>query len=353
MLRRHFTPPWFLHVPLLGLLACVLLLHPAKAIVLYDTANPLDNTGTPTGTYQNSGWEWQGKYGAFLGTMIGAQYFITAQHIGVQGTGTFVSTAGFNGVGDVTYTIDSAANGGTGYWNIAGTDLRVFKINETFSSWAPIYTGGSEIGSTLVTFGRGGARGAEVTLGPELHGWLTTGSDGVARWGANQVSNIFTSGVGDLLAAEFNATPGQNEATLSVGDSGGGVFIKVGAQWYLAGVNYAADGLFDTNNTVGDFSEFNAALFDKGGFYEGSDSTGWTFQSNTPFDKPTQFYASRISASSAEILTIITPVPEPGGLVLIGLSCIALLRRRRPTLSSGTVFELSKNQPAGRGRQHA
>jgi hypothetical protein len=327
--------PRFMLCPLLGLMVCIWAFNPVMAIVLYDTGNPLDNTSAPTGTYQNSGWEWQGKYGAFLGTMIGEQYFITAQHIGVQGTGTFVSTADFNGIGDVTYTIDSSANGGTGYWNIAGTDLRVFKINETFSSWAPIYTGGSEISSTLVTFGRGGARGAEVSLGPELHGWLTTGSDGLARWGANQVSNIFTSGVGDLLAAEFNAIPGQNESTLSVGDSGGGLFIEVGAQWYLAGVNYATDGLFDTNNTVGDFSEFNAALFDKGGFYEGTDGTGWTFHSNTVSDKPTQFYASRISASSAEILTIITPVPEPGGLFLIGISAVALLQRRRGSFRTG------------------
>lgn len=317
-------------LPLLCRLAAWILFgSQGHAIVLYDTANPLENTSAPSGSYQDSGWAWQGKYGAFLGTMIGEQYFITAQHIGVQGSGTFVSTAAFNGGGDITYTIDTSANGGTGFWNIAGTDLRVFKINENFSSWAPIYTGSAETGTSLVTFGRGGARGAELTLGPELHGWLTTGSDGVARWGANQVSTIYTTGVGDLLAAEFNATAGQNEATLSVGDSGGGLFIKVGAQWYLAGVNYAADGLFDNNNTSGDFSEFSAALFDKGGFYEGTDGTGWAFHQDTFSDKPSQFYASRISSSSSEILSIITPVPEPGGLVLVGLSGLLWFHRRR------------------------
>jgi hypothetical protein len=299
------------------------------AIVLYDTDNPLANTTAPVGDYANSGWAWQGRYGAFLGTMIGEQYFITAQHIGVQGSGTFVSTAAFNGLADVTYTIDTAANGGLGFWDIAGTDLRVFKILESFSTWAPIYTGGAEVGSTLVTFGRGAPRGAEVMLGPDLHGWYTTTSDGVPRWGANVVSQVISSGVGDLLAAQFNAVAGQHEATLSHGDSGGGVFIQVGGDWFLAGVNYAADGLFDTNNTVGDFSEFSAALFDRGGFYQGSDTGGWTFISDTPADKPSMMYASRISSSAGEILSIITPVPEPGALWLLCLSGIFFQRRRR------------------------
>jgi hypothetical protein len=299
----------------------------SSGIVLLDTDNASSNTTAPSGIYADSGWGFQGEYGGFLGTMIGQQYFITAQHFGVQG-GTFVSTAEFNGVADVTYTIDSAANGGAGFWDIAGTDLRVFKINENFTSWAEIYTGSSEVGSTMVTFGRGGPRGAEVTIGPTVHGWHTTGMDGVSRWGANEVSGIVTSGVGDLISAQFNDVSGQNEATLSSGDSGGGVFIKVGAQWQLAGINYAVDGFFDTNSTVGDFSEFDAALFDTGGFYEGSDGTGWNFHTDTGLDKPSSMYASRVSSSSTEILAIVA-VPEPGSLVLLAMAGMAMLRRRR------------------------
>ena len=305
----------------------------SSGIVLYDTDNALANTAAPTGIYEDSGWAYQGKYGSFLGTMIGQQYFITAQHFGVQGGGTFVSTADFNGVGDVTYTIDSSANGGTGFWNIAGTDLRVFKINESFSTWAQLYTGSSEVGSPMVTFGRGGPRGAEVTLDemgiPVLHGWYTGLSDGVARWGANEVSGIVASGVGDLISAQFNAVAGQNEATLSSGDSGGGVFIKVGAQWQLAGINYAADGLFDTNDTQGDFSEFEAALFDKGGFFQGSDGVvGWTEIPNGGTDIASQMYASRISTNAAAISAIIA-VPEPGSVMLLAFAGAWMLRRRR------------------------
>ena len=299
----------------------------SPGIVLYDTDNPSANNTAPTGTYVDSGWAYQGKFGSFLGTMIGEQYFITAQHIGVQGT-SFVSGAEFNGVVDVTYTIDTSANGGVGFWDISGTDLRIFKINESFSSWAELYTGSSELGKTMVTFGRGGVRGAEVTLGPTVHGWYTNPADGIARWGANEVSGVFNTGVGQVLAAQFNAVAGQNEATLSSGDSGGAVFIQDGGQWKLAGINYAVDGMFDTNNTVGDFNEFEAALFDKGGFYEGTDSSGWNFVTNTGFDKPSSMYASRISASAAEIMAIVA-VPEPSTLMLLALAGTAMLRRRR------------------------
>ena len=109
--------PWVLAI-WIGLTAV------SSGIVLLDTDHASANTTAPTGIYQDSGWGFQGEYGGFLGTMIGQQYFITAQHFGVQGS-TFVSTAEFNGVADVTYTIDASANGGAGFWNIAGTDLRV------------------------------------------------------------------------------------------------------------------------------------------------------------------------------------------------------------------------------------
>jgi hypothetical protein len=49
-----------------------------------------------------------------LGTLIGPKYFITAQHF-LQQSNTFVSSAEFNGIADVTYTMDAFANGGQAY----------------------------------------------------------------------------------------------------------------------------------------------------------------------------------------------------------------------------------------------
>ncbi len=300
----------------------------ASGVVFYETGASNHNATAPTGAYANSGWEYEGLFGGFLGTMISPQLFITAQHIGLQG-GTFVSSAVFNGVADVTYTIDAAANGNVGYWDISGTDLRIYKVNETFPTYATLYTASDELGKTLVTNGRGGPRGDEVIVGAESKGWETAGSDGVSRWGANQVSAIYNTPGGSLLAAEFNALSGIEETFLASGDSGGGLFIKDGATWKLAGVNYAIEEDFDTNNITGDNSHFTGAIFDKGGLYQGSDVGGWTLIPESGSDIPGQFFASRISTNVAAINAVIQSVPEPGGVWLVGTAMVVCLRRRR------------------------
>ncbi|WP_395743335.1 hypothetical protein [Prosthecobacter sp.] len=303
---------------------------PCRAVVFEATADPTHNTTAPTGIFADSGWQYEGSYGAYLGTMIAPQYFITAQHFGLQGS-TFTQSSVFNGSADMTYNIDTAANGGLGYWDIAGTDLRIFKIQETFSTYAPLYTGSLETGLTMEINGRGGARGADVLVGGVLHGWQDTTPDGTARWGTNTVSGIYSSAIGDLLTASFSASGTAEEATLSNGDSGGGVFVDDGGIWKLAGVNYSIDGMFDTNNVIGDGSDFNAALFDRGGLYQGSDSFGWTFIPDLPVDNPSSMYASRIS-TSADAITAITMVPEPHSALLVALALAAgLLQRRRIT----------------------
>ena len=299
---------------------------PAPAIVFYDTADANHNNAAPTGIYASAGWQFEGYFGSFLGTMIAPQHFITAQHIGDQGA-TFLHKAAFSGdPSDVAYTVDTSANGGTGYWDIAGTDLRVYRINEVFPYFADLYTGSGEAGSTIVTMGRGGPRGSDVIVGAELKGWQAGGADGIARWGANEVSAIQASPVGDLLRAEFNASGVSEEAFLSVGDSGGGVFILDGGTWKLAGINYATDGFFDTNDIVGDNSHFSGAIFDKGGLYEGSDGGGWTLHADEPADIPANLYASRISTSAGAILAV---VPEPAGVLLVMLAACLRGRARR------------------------
>jgi hypothetical protein len=306
---------------LLGALAGAFLPGGAKGIILFDTGNALANTTAPAGIYADSGWAYQGMYGDFLGTMIAPQFFITADHIGISAVPTFTSVESGS-----LYTIDVAANGGAGFWRVGETDLRVYKINESFSSYAPLYTGGLEAGMDLVVYGRGGPRGAEVEVEGDLRGWYHTGADGVVRWGANEVDGITIIGGNEYLTASFTPVLGQNEATLSVGDSGGAVFINDGGVWKLAGINYGVDGYFDTNNVSGDGLAFEAALFDRGGFYQGRDDAGWF--GPLPDGSPGSFYASRISASALEIQGIVG-VPEPGGVLLVLLGMGLGMRRRR------------------------
>jgi len=55
---------------------------PSSAIILYGTDDPSVNTSAPGGALADSGWQYEGQFIGFLGTVIAPNYFITAQHIG-------------------------------------------------------------------------------------------------------------------------------------------------------------------------------------------------------------------------------------------------------------------------------
>jgi hypothetical protein len=208
------------------------------------------------------------------------------------------------------------------------SDLTVWEVQGSFTSYAPLYTGGSELGENLMVFGRGTQRGAVVTVGLEDKGWRWGVSDGVKRWGQNTVSDIISGGsaLGQLLVADFNRGAGDNEAHLSSGDSGGGVFIQDGGTWKLAGINYGVDGPFSLDGTAD--SGFNAALYDSGGLYY-SDGGTWHYIDDQGQDITTAFYATRISSNQAWIQSVIA-VPESEFAVpaaCLGLMVFAAYRR--------------------------
>jgi len=306
----------------------VWLISSALGVIFFDTGDVAHNREVaPTAAYADSGWQFQGGFGSKLATMISPNHIITAKHIGVSTT--FVHKSHFNGTPmDVSYAVDNTVNGGLGYWNVGTTDLRIFQVSGTFSSYAPLYTGSDEVGKELVVMGRGTQRGATVNLGGTDKGWEWGTSDGKTRWGRNNVTNIDAIGVlGEMLAVDFDADSGIDEAHLSIGDSGGSVFIKDAGVWKLAGINYAVDGAWDTNDITEDGTEFQAVLTDAGGFYNGSDGSGWTFIDDEVDDIPSQFYASRISAKVVEI-NVITGVPEPSAALLFLAGGLGFIARR-------------------------
>src|SRR2546423_14264916 len=107
---------------------------PVRAVILYGTADPLANTTAPTGDLSGSGWQYEGQFGGFLGTVIASNFFITAKHIG----GSLGQTFTFDGASYTTIAVFPDPDSDFQIWQVAGT----------FTTHAPLFSGnaGDETG---------------------------------------------------------------------------------------------------------------------------------------------------------------------------------------------------------------
>lgn len=267
-------------------------LLPLHAVIFYSTGDPSYNTNAPGGALTNSGWQYQGTWSTFSGTVISSNAFITAKHVG-------------GAVGDL-FTFRGVHYAATASYESPEADLRIWRVAGQFPAFAPLYTRGNENGKALVVFGRGTQRGPEVRINNRLKGWQWGLGDAVQRWGKNSVSGILQgpTEIGEVLRAGFNAG-GHNEVTLSAGDSGGAVFIRDGRIWKLAGINYGVDGPYNTTNSG---AGFDAAIFNSRGLYVPDGGTGWQPFSGKPITG--NFYATRISSHVAWINSVLS-LPGP------------------------------------------
>lgn len=274
-----------------SLAAILFVAAPAKAVIRY--GSPERNTSAPTGRLDGSGWQYQGRWAGFLGTPIAPSYFLAAKHIG----GT---------VGDI-FTLD-----GVGYRTVSvvpspASDLNIWKVDGTFPRYASLYETSDERDRQLVVHGTGTQRGGEVRVGGILKGWTWGEEDRVQSWGTNAVEGIVDGGtsLGSLLRFAFDARGGADEAILSSGDSGGGVFILIDGVWRLAGMNYGVDGPFSL--VGGSDGGFMGAIFDARGLYTGG-AGGWQYVSpRLRKSAPASSYATRISSNLAFIRSVIGP----------------------------------------------
>ena len=263
----------------------------SKAVILYGTNDPSINTTAPGGELAGSGRQYEGQLNAaFIGTVIASNYFVTANHIG----GNVGELFFFNGNAYTT----------TAVFRDTASDLAVWQVAETFPIRAPLYSSaaGSEVNLRLVVFGRGTQRGDPVFVGTDSHlgGWGWGAYDFVQRWGTNVVGSIVSDPTyGKLLRAPFDANGGPNEAHLSSGDSGGGVFVLNTStnRWEFAGVNLSVDGPFSIS--MDGSNPFNAAMFDTSGLFVQSDQ-GWITAPN-----PSAFYATEIADRKGFIESVV------------------------------------------------
>ncbi len=277
----------------LALFVLLLALTPlAQAVILFRTADPAANTTAPTGDLDGSGWQFEGLWGAFLGTPVAPHFFLSAKHIGQAG-GSF----SFEGA---PYTLVKE-------FGDPNSDLDLWQVAEAFPVFAPLYTKSDEVGRLTLVIGRGTQRGSEIFTNGVFSGWNWGAGDSVQRWGENLVSAIVTvSPDNDFLYGTFDAAGLDEEATLSSGDSGGAAFIQDGDAWKLAGIHYAVDGPFyvDASGNGG----FDAALFDSRGLYisDGASPPHYTLiEGDAPV--PAGFYPTRISSKLGWIYSVTDP----------------------------------------------
>lgn len=294
----------------------LLFLSSAPAVMFYDTGSTTHNTTTPgivNGLDASRPWNLQGAFGNFLGTPISPNHFITAAHIGTPSTSiTFAS-----GPNAGTYSIVGSPQ------NSPNNDLRIWTISGAFVDFAELYTTNDEVGKNLLVIGRGTQRGADY-IGPSssVRGWNWGAEDHVQRWGQNTVSSIAAGGF--YLDATFSPVSGIGESMLSVGDSGGAIFLQSDGQWKLAGINFAVSGPFHSNNsTVG--SGTRSAIFNLSGLYVSDNNATFTGPLGSGSDI---FRVSRISADQTWIASAI-PEPSVYALIMVGVGTLLLARRRR------------------------
>src|SRR5580700_11369518 len=127
-------------MPLIGSKSSAIVLR-LSTITTY--GNPRELHGQPA----NIGWQFEGQFDGFLGTVIAPNYFIIAKHIG----GVLGDKFTFNGTNYTT----------TAVFPDPSSDLQIWRVSGTFPIQAPLYAGspGSEANLLLTVFGRGTQRG--------------------------------------------------------------------------------------------------------------------------------------------------------------------------------------------------
>lgn len=227
--------------------------------------------------------------GIYLGknATTGRGWVLTATHVTplTVGSGT-ITVGGQTYIVRASHIIKHPDSSGT-----LNSDIRLYAIAGDPGDPAlpsltavPLLESDVEEGDDLVLTGRGRRRQAptEDTTEPYEWDWDTSGANQLTRqirWGTNHVE-IYTPAAPDVLvslsegpssnketvcfASVFDDPAGSGtsaEGQLALLDSGGGVFVRHGVSWYLAGINSYVDDGPDADTQAspsgyGDFSIF-------------------------------------------------------------------------------------------------
>jgi len=124
---------------------------PGRALIFFATDDPTYNIKAPGCELANSGWQYVGRWGLYVGVPVAADYFLTAKHLG-------------GAVGDA-FSYDGQRYTTVAYADDPGSDLRLWRVAGAFPRYAPLNEHRGESGARVVIFGFGSRRGAPVVVG--------------------------------------------------------------------------------------------------------------------------------------------------------------------------------------------
>jgi hypothetical protein len=206
------------------------------------------------------------KLAALSCVYLGNGWVLTANHAGV----------GNVMIDGVIYPWISGSSHQLQNPDTTNADLVVFRINgEPNLPALPIRNGAPALNANVTMIGNGFDRGTATSFGGNP-GWNWDTTARHIRWGTNRVAtNLVDVTIGPTKTRAFvtNFTgPGggtTHEAQAVVGDSGGGVFLKNGATWELAGTMFAIAGyeeqpsntsIFGNETYVADLSFYRSQI---------------------------------------------------------------------------------------------
>jgi hypothetical protein len=253
------------------------------------------------------------------GTLIGNHYVLTAGHVTSGATSLSLT------LGGQTFQATSWATHPSWTGNVLlGGDIGLMYFAQDLTAatgiqGATLYRGSSEAGRVATMVGYG-LKGTGLTGGTSL--------DGIKRGGLNLIDVAWRG----VLLADFDnphntqdsltgsAVPIGLEATISPGDSGGGMFITIGGVSYLAGVNSFDWALLDGNP--------NSDYGDVEGETRVSAYVGWI---DAVLNGGIADNMTISGTFVTDLRATAVAVPEPASLAFLsfGLAAFGALRRRR------------------------